>query len=74
MADASVAAWQPRCARPAVVAAVQGQRTVVMDRGIRHGTDLVKALSLGARAVQCGHASAEGLAAGEAGVARAPRY
>jgi len=47
---------------------------VVMDGGIRHGTDLVKALSLGARAVRCGLAYAEGLAAaGEAGVARAPR-
>ena len=42
---ASLRAW------PAVVTAVQGPRTV-MDGGIRHGTDLVKALSLGARAVR----------------------
>jgi hypothetical protein len=43
-----------------------------MDGGIRRGTDIVKALCLGARAVLCGRAYAYGLAAaGEAGVARA---
>jgi len=59
-------------ALPEVVAAVQGQIEVLMDGGIRRGTDIVKALCLGARAVLCGRAYAYGLAAaGEAGVARA---
>ncbi len=59
-------------ALPEVVAAVQGQVEVLMDGGIRRGTDIVKALCLGARAVLCGRAYAYGLAAsGEAGVARA---
>jgi L-lactate dehydrogenase (cytochrome) len=43
-----------------------------MDGGIRRGTDIAKALALGARAVLCGRAYAYGLAAaGEAGVNRA---
>jgi L-lactate dehydrogenase (cytochrome) len=43
-----------------------------MDGGIRRGTDIVKALCLGARAVLCGRAYAYGLAAaGETGVNRA---
>ena len=43
-----------------------------MDGGIRRGTDIVKAMCLGARAVLCGRAYAYGLAAaGEAGIARA---
>ena len=43
-----------------------------MDRGIRRGADIVKAICLGARAVLCGRAYAYGLAAaGQAGVARA---
>src|SRR5437870_7379109 len=59
-------------ALPEVVAAVHGQIEVFMDGGIRRGTDIVKALCLGARAVLCGRAYAYGLAAaGEAGVARA---
>jgi L-lactate dehydrogenase (cytochrome) len=59
-------------ALPEVVAAVNGQVEVLMDGGIRRGTDVVKALCLGARAVLCGRAYAYGLAAaGEAGVARA---
>lgn len=57
---------------PEVVAAVGGRIEVLMDGGIRRGTDIVKALCLGARAVLCGRAYAYGLAAaGEAGVARA---
>jgi isopentenyl diphosphate isomerase/L-lactate dehydrogenase-like FMN-dependent dehydrogenase len=57
---------------PGVVAAVNGQAEVLMDGGVRRGTDVVKALCLGARAVLCGRAYAYGLAAaGEAGVARA---
>ena len=59
-------------ALPEVVAAVNGQIEVWMDGGIRRGTDIVKALCLGARVVLCGRAYAYGLAAaGEAGVARA---
>lgn len=59
-------------ALPEVVKAVNGQIEVLMDGGIRRGTDIVKALCLGARAVLCGRAYAYGLAAaGEAGVARA---
>jgi isopentenyl diphosphate isomerase/L-lactate dehydrogenase-like FMN-dependent dehydrogenase len=57
---------------PEVVKAVNGQAEVWMDGGIRRGTDIVKAICLGARAVLCGRAYAYGLAAaGEAGVARA---
>ena len=59
-------------ALPEVVAAVKGRIEVLMDGGIRRGTDIVKAISLGARAVLCGRAYAYGLAAaGEAGVDRA---
>ena len=57
---------------PEVVAAVNGQIEVLIDGGIRRGSDIVKALCLGARAVLVGRAYAYGLAAGgEAGVARA---
>jgi L-lactate dehydrogenase (cytochrome) len=43
-----------------------------MDGGVRRGSDIIKALCLGARAVLCGRAYAYGLAAaGEAGVTRA---
>jgi isopentenyl diphosphate isomerase/L-lactate dehydrogenase-like FMN-dependent dehydrogenase len=59
-------------ALPAVVKAVHGQTEILMDGGIRRGTDILKALCLGARAVLCGRAYAYGLAAaGEAGVNRA---
>ena len=59
-------------ALPEVVKAVNGQIEVLMDGGVRRGTDIVKAICLGARAVLCGRAYAYGLAAaGEAGVARA---
>ncbi len=59
-------------ALPEVVAAVNGQAEVWMDGGVRRGSDIVKALCLGARAVLCGRAYAYGLAAaGEAGVERA---
>jgi isopentenyl diphosphate isomerase/L-lactate dehydrogenase-like FMN-dependent dehydrogenase len=57
---------------PEIVAAVNGQVEVLMDGGIRRGTDVVKAICLGARAVLIGRAYAYGLAAGgPAGVARA---
>jgi isopentenyl diphosphate isomerase/L-lactate dehydrogenase-like FMN-dependent dehydrogenase len=59
-------------ALPEVVRAANGQVEVWMDGGIRRGTDIAKALCLGARAVLCGRAYAYGLAAaGEAGVDRA---
>ena len=57
---------------PEIVKAVDGQIEVLMDGGIRRGTDIAKALCLGARAVLCGRAYAYGLAAaGEVGVNRA---
>jgi 4-hydroxymandelate oxidase len=56
---------------PAVVEAVAGRAEVFMDGGIRRGTDVVKALALGARAVLIGRPYAWALAAdGEAGVAK----
>jgi len=59
-------------ALPEVVAAVRGQLEVLMDGGIRRGSNIAKAICLGARAVLVGRAYAYGLAAaGEAGVARA---
>jgi L-lactate dehydrogenase (cytochrome) len=59
-------------ALPEVVAAVGGQVEVLMDGGIRRGSDIVKAICLGAKAVLCGRAYAYGLAAaGQAGVTRA---
>ena len=59
-------------ALPEVVAAVKDQAEVLMDGGVRRGTDIVKAVCLGARAVLCGRGYAYGLAAaGEAGVKRA---
>jgi L-lactate dehydrogenase (cytochrome) len=59
-------------ALPEVVAAVGDRIEVLLDGGIRRGSDIAKALSLGARAVLAGRAYAYGLgAAGGAGVARA---
>ena len=59
-------------ALPEVAAAVKGQCEVWMDGGVRRGSDIVKALCLGARAVLCGRAYAYALsAAGQAGVSRA---
>ena len=59
-------------ALPEVVAAVGKQTEVLMDGGIRRGSDIVKALCLGARAVLCGRAYAYGLAAaGYEGVKKA---
>jgi L-lactate dehydrogenase (cytochrome) len=59
-------------ALPEVVAAAGGQIDVLMDGGIRRGSDIVKAICLGAKAVLVGRAYAYGLgAAGRPGVARA---
>lgn len=59
----------PIRALPAIVDAVGGDVEVVLDGGIRRGSDVVKALALGARAVMLGRAYLWGLAAGgQAGV------
>ena len=50
-------------ALPEVVAAVGHQTEVMMDGGIRRGSDVIKALCLGARAVLIGRAYAYGMAA-----------
>jgi len=56
---------------PEVIAATNGRAEVLIDGGIRRGSDVVKALCIGARAVLIGRAYAYGLgAAGGAGVAR----
>jgi heme/flavin dehydrogenase (mycofactocin system) len=56
-------------ALPAIADAVGDEIEVVMDGGIRRGSDVVKALALGARAVMIGRAYLWGLAAnGQAGV------
>ncbi|MCA4723333.1 pre-mycofactocin synthase MftD [Mycolicibacterium fortuitum] len=54
---------------PAVAEAVGDQVEVLLDGGIRRGSDVVKAVALGARAVMIGRAYLWGLAAnGQAGV------
>ncbi len=59
-------------ALPEVVAAVNGQAEVLMDGGVRRGSDIVKAICMGARAALVGRAYAYGLgAAGYPGVVRA---
>jgi 4-hydroxymandelate oxidase len=49
-----------------VVAAVGGRCPIVLDGGVRRGTDVIKALALGADAVAIGRPSLYGLAAGGA--------
>jgi 4-hydroxymandelate oxidase len=57
-------------ALPEIVEAVDGRIEVLLDGGIRRGTDVVKALALGANAVLAGRAPLWGLvASGEAGAA-----
>jgi L-lactate dehydrogenase (cytochrome) len=59
-------------ALPEVLEAVNGRIEVLMDGGIRRGSDIVKAICLGAKAVLVGRAYAWALgAAGGPGVARA---
>jgi (S)-mandelate dehydrogenase len=56
----------------AIAAAVGDRLTIIVDSGFRRGSDIVKAMALGARAVMVGRAPLYGLAAGgEVGVARA---
>ncbi len=59
-------------ALPAVVEAVGARTTVLLDSGIRRGSDIVKALALGAKAVLIGRATLWGIASGgQAGAERA---
>ena len=59
-------------ALPAVVAAVGGRAEVYMDSGIRRGSDIARAVALGATGVWTGRATLYGLAAaGQPGAARA---
>ncbi|RMA59954.1 L-lactate dehydrogenase (cytochrome)/(S)-mandelate dehydrogenase [Acidovorax sp. 100] len=59
-------------ALPDVAAAVKGRVPVLLDSGVRRGTDIVKAVALGAQAVAIGRATLYGAAAGgEAGAERA---
>jgi isopentenyl diphosphate isomerase/L-lactate dehydrogenase-like FMN-dependent dehydrogenase len=58
-------------ALPEILAAVKGQIPVFIDGGFRRGTDAVKALAMGAKAVGIGRPYLWGLGAfGEEGVAR----
>ena len=58
-------------ALPEVVAAVNGRIPVFLDGGVRRGTDVFKALALGANGVGIGRPTLWGLGAfGEAGVNR----
>ena len=67
--DAAVPAIE---ALPAIVAAIGGQATILLDSGIRHGADIARALVLGADAVLLGRAVLYGLAAyGRDGAGRA---
>ena len=67
--DASIA---PIDALPGIAVAVGDRMTILVDSGIRRGSDIVKALALGADAVMVGRATLYGTAAaGEAGAARA---
>jgi isopentenyl diphosphate isomerase/L-lactate dehydrogenase-like FMN-dependent dehydrogenase len=57
---------------PSIAKAVGGQTNVIVDSGIRRGSDIVKCLALGAHAVMAGRAMLYGVGAGgEAGVSKA---
>ncbi len=57
---------------PEIVAAVGDRAEVILDGGVRRGTDVLKALALGARACMTGRGYLYGLGAGgEAGVTKA---
>ncbi len=66
--DSAIAALD---ALPEIAAAVAGRVPVIVDGGVRRGTDIVKALALGANAVAVGRPVLYGLAAaGETGAFR----
>lgn len=57
---------------PAIARSVGGRLTILIDSGFRRGTDVIKALALGAHAVMIGRATLYGLiAAGQRGAERA---
>jgi isopentenyl diphosphate isomerase/L-lactate dehydrogenase-like FMN-dependent dehydrogenase len=57
---------------PSIVDAVDADAEVLLDSGVRRGSDIIKAVALGARAVMAGRAYIWGLAIqGEPGVAKA---
>ena len=67
--DASISTIE---ALPAIAAEVGNETTVMLDSGIRRGSDIVKALALGADFVLLGRATLYGIAtAGQAGAAKA---
>lgn len=59
--DSSIASID---ALPEVVKAVGDRTTVLLDSGIRHGSDIMKAVALGAKAVLTGRATLYGIGAG----------
>ena len=60
-------------ALPAIADAVGQRMTILIDSGFRRGTDVIKALALGAHGVLLGRAALYGLsAAGEAGAGHLP--
>ncbi len=66
--DGAIASFE---ALPEIVAAVGDKIDILIDGGIRRGSDVLKALALGAKAVSVGRPILWGLAvAGEKGVAR----
>src|SRR5262249_28156251 len=67
--DSEIASFD---ALPGVVRAIGGKASVLMDGGIRRGSDIVNALARRAQAVMIGRATYYGVcAAGEAGARRA---
>lgn len=67
--DGAVATFD---ALPSVIRAIDGRIPVLLDGGIRRGSDIFKALAMGAQGVMLGRATLYGVsAAGEAGASRA---
>jgi isopentenyl diphosphate isomerase/L-lactate dehydrogenase-like FMN-dependent dehydrogenase len=66
--DAAMATFD---ALPGIAGAIKGKATIIVDSGVRRGLDILKAVALGADAVQTGRATLWGAAAGgEAGATR----
>lgn len=62
----------PIAALPRIADAVAGRATILMDSGVRRGSDVIKALALGAQAVLVGRPTLFGTAiAGQSGAAQA---